>query len=80
MRQQARASVVVPRIGDRVELVRSGVSKFGRVHYADELQALVKWDDGSSSTLRLDRERLRIIEPKARTASSPEPKHAPHAA
>jgi hypothetical protein len=66
MRRQASATFVVPRIGDRVERCRAGVAKWGRVHYADELQALVKWDDGSSSSVRLDRERLRIIEPKAR--------------
>ncbi len=54
--------LVVPSIGDRVERTVAGVSKRGRVHYADELQALVKWDDGSSSSLRLDRDKLRIVE------------------
>jgi hypothetical protein len=60
--RQAKDNHVVPRIGDRVERVRSGVSKWGKVHYADELQALVKWDDGSSSSVGLDKERLRVIE------------------
>jgi len=35
----------------------------GTVSYADWLQVLVKWDDGSSSSLRVGRERFRIIEP-----------------
>jgi hypothetical protein len=63
-------AMIVPNIGDRVERTIGGVSKRGFVHYADELQALVKWDDGSSSSLRLDREKLRIIE------ASPTPSHA----
>jgi hypothetical protein len=28
------------------------------VHYADQLQVLVKWDDGSSSSLRVGRDRI----------------------
>jgi hypothetical protein len=64
--RQAREHPTVPRIGDRVERVRAGVSKRGKVHYADELQALVKWDDGSSSSVRLDHERLKVIEPRRR--------------
>jgi len=55
--------MTVPSIGDRVERTLAGVSKRGRVHYADELQALVKWEDGSSSSIRLDREPLRVLEP-----------------
>jgi len=62
--------MIVPSIGDRVERTLAGVSKRGRVHYADELQALVKWDDGSSSSIRLDRERLRVLEPSRHAPKS----------
>jgi hypothetical protein len=55
--------MVIPSIGDRVERRRAGVTQFGTVHYADQIQVLVKWDDGCSSSLRLDREQLRVIEP-----------------
>jgi hypothetical protein len=58
--------VTVPRIGDRIERVRAGVTQRGTVHYADQLQVLVKWDDGSSNSLRLDRSRFRIVEPARR--------------
>ena len=64
--------LIVPNIGDRVEHTVAGVSKRGRVHYADELQALVKWDDGSSSSLRLDREKLRIVQPPPKQTRRPE--------
>jgi hypothetical protein len=51
----------VPAIGDRVERRRAGVSLRGTVQYADRIQILVKWDDGSSSSLRVGRSKLRII-------------------
>jgi hypothetical protein len=72
-----RAAITVPRIGDRVERVRAGVSQRGTVHYADQLQALIKWDDGSSSSLRLDRYRLRIVEPSARDVRQREDESRP---
>jgi hypothetical protein len=53
----------VPRIGERVERRRAGVAQRGTVHYADELQILVKWDDGSSSSLRVGQSRIRILGP-----------------
>jgi hypothetical protein len=53
----------VPKIGDRVERRRAGIAQCGTVHYADELQILVKWDDGSSSSLRVGQYRLRILGP-----------------
>jgi len=34
----------VPTIGDRVEMRRNGVIRVGVVHYADSIQALVKWE------------------------------------
>jgi hypothetical protein len=51
----------VPSIGDRVERRRAGVAQRGTVHYADELQMLVKWDDGSSSSLRVGQVQIRIL-------------------
>jgi hypothetical protein len=43
----------IPQRGDRIKRVRAGVSVLGTVHYSDQLQILVKWDDGSSSSLRV---------------------------
>lgn len=42
------------RRGDRIELLqrRLGVSLRGTVFYSDQLQVLVKWDDGRSENLR----------------------------
>jgi hypothetical protein len=55
------AGITIPAIGDRVERRRSGVAQRGTVHYADQLQILVKWDDGSSSSLRVDRDAFRNL-------------------
>ena len=68
--QEERARI--PRIGDRVEMSRTGVAVRGSVYYADQLQILVKWDDGRSSSLRVGRDRFRIIggETAAPAASS----------
>lgn len=41
--------------GDRIEVVRMGISHRGRVEFVSALQVLVKWDDGRSTGLRLDR-------------------------
>ena len=43
----------IPSKGDRVEQHRTGVIRHGYVWYADQLQVLVKWEDGTSSSLRL---------------------------
>jgi hypothetical protein len=48
----------VPRVGERIERWVGGVARPGTVQYSDELQVLVKWDDGSSSSLRVGRERI----------------------
>jgi hypothetical protein len=43
----------IPNKGDQVEQRRMGISRMGVVWYADQLQVLVKWQDGKSSSLRL---------------------------
>lgn len=48
----------VPRAGTRIERWVGGVARRGTVHYSDQLQLLVKWDDGSSSSLRVGRDRI----------------------
>lgn len=45
----------IPAKGDRVEEWRTGIRRVGQVWYADELQVLVKWEDGRSSSLPLSR-------------------------
>ena len=42
---------------------KAGVTIHGTVQYADRIQILVKWDDGSSSSLRVGQYRLRILGP-----------------
>jgi hypothetical protein len=49
-------SVQIPSIGDQVEQRRLGITRVGQVWYADQLQILVKWEDGKSSSLRLGRD------------------------
>jgi hypothetical protein len=60
-------SSYIPRKGERVEQTRGGVRRCGTVWYADGLQVLVKWDDGSSSSLRIGRDTFAINEPKERS-------------
>jgi hypothetical protein len=49
--------------GDRIESARLGVAVRGTVHYVDDLQVLVKWDDGRSENLRPSfAARLRVLE------------------
>ena len=50
----------IPSKGDQVEQRRMGVIRRGHVWYADQLQVLVKWEDGKSSSLRLDCDPLYI--------------------
>jgi hypothetical protein len=54
-----------PSTGDRIELLkpRLGVVQRGTVFYADQLQILVKWDNGSSQNLRPGKDGYRIIGP-----------------
>jgi hypothetical protein len=54
-----------PKRGDRIELLqrRIGVAVRGTVFYSDQLQMLVKWDNGRSESLRLGvADGFRIIE------------------
>jgi hypothetical protein len=51
---------MIPSIGDQVEQTLMGISRVGHVWYADQLQVLVKWDDGRSSSLRIGRHPFRI--------------------
>jgi hypothetical protein len=62
VRTDREERVRIPFIGDRIEVVRAGVASRGRVHYADHLQVLVKCDDGRSASLRVGRDRYRILE------------------
>jgi hypothetical protein len=55
--------ICIPDRGDRIELRRPhlGVRVRGIVFYADQLQILVKWDDGRSQSLRAGAQLFRII-------------------
>jgi hypothetical protein len=56
------------RKGDRIQLVlpRLGIPRRGTVYYVDDLQILVKWDDGRSESLRGFADRFRIVEDERR--------------
>ena len=54
----------IPSRGERVEQRQCGIVRTGTVWYADQLQLLIKWDDGGSSSLRSGSEDLRLIEPE----------------
>jgi hypothetical protein len=51
---ERRASDCIPSKGERIELLRPrmGVRVRGTVFYSDQLQILVKWDNGRSESLR----------------------------
>jgi hypothetical protein len=53
----------IPSRGDRIELRRraTGVRIRGTVHYSDQLQILVKWDDGRSQSVKPGIDSYRII-------------------
>jgi hypothetical protein len=57
-----------PDRGDRIELLqrRMGVAVRGTVFYSDQLQLLVKWDDGRSGSLpRGVTDGFRIVEERS---------------
>jgi hypothetical protein len=51
----------IPSRGERVEQTRCGVRRVGTVWYSDQLQLLIKWDEGSSSSLTLANAALRVL-------------------
>lgn len=59
-----RSRRVLPSKGDRIELLkrRFGITVRGTVQYVDQLQILVKWDDGQSSNLRVGVDWFRMVE------------------
>jgi hypothetical protein len=52
MIHSSNRSNYIPSKGDRLELKKLGLILRGTVLYADQLQVLVKWDNGRSSSLR----------------------------
>jgi hypothetical protein len=59
----------LPSKGDRIELLRTElgvhVRLCGTVFYSDQVQVLVKWDDGRSQSLRPGADRFRIVPPES---------------
>jgi hypothetical protein len=59
---------LLPSKGDRIELFRTEmgvrVRLCGTVFYSDQVQVLVKWDDGRSQSLRPGSDRFRIVPPE----------------
>jgi hypothetical protein len=52
--------------------VRCGIQRTGTVWYSDQLQVLVRWDEGSSSSLRLTSENLYVlVEPEPAAVNDP---------
>jgi hypothetical protein len=54
----------IPSKGDRIELVgtRLGVRVRGTVYYSDQIQVLVRWDNGRSESLKPGFDRYRILD------------------
>ena len=69
-------STYIPSIGERVAQVRLGVQRIGTVWYSDQLQVLVRWDEGTSSSLRLGSEELYVLRALAPEAVKESPKAA----
>jgi len=55
------SSPYIPSRGDRIAQVRCGIQRLGTVWYSDQLQVLVRWDEGTSSSLRLTSEDLYVL-------------------
>jgi hypothetical protein len=66
------SSPYIPSRGDRIAQVRCGIQRTGTVWYSDQLQVLVRWDEGSSSSLRLTSENLYVlVEPEPAAVNDP---------
>ena len=62
--EQRRKKETLPSRGDRIELAQGlGFSVRGTVQYVDQVQALVKLDDGRSRSLRIGIDGFRIVSP-----------------
>jgi hypothetical protein len=61
---EVRAGVDIPPAGARIERLESemGVNERGTVFYSDQLQILVKWDNGRSQSLTPGVDRFRIMD------------------
>ena len=57
------------RLGNGSNPALTVVTVCGKILYPDELQVLVKWDDGSSSSLRVDKGELREVRPLNRSGA-----------
>ena len=57
----ANGAATVMKVSDWASGRTAGVSQLGTVHYADQIQVLVKWDDGASSSLRVGVHELRVV-------------------
>jgi hypothetical protein len=57
-------NVRLPNKDERIELLHkeTGIRLRGTVFYSDQLQILVKWDNGRSQSLRVGSDRFRIID------------------
>jgi hypothetical protein len=67
----------IPSRGDRIVERRTGTTRTGLVWYGDQLQVLVKWDDGESSSLRVrDDQLFEIVEGEGRSGDDSR-EHAP---
>jgi len=62
--QSDEGSGRIPVKGDRIELLqpRTVIRVRGTVFHVDQLQILVKWDDGRSESLRPGVDRYRILD------------------
>jgi hypothetical protein len=62
VRASPERHVRIPSIGDRIEVVRAGVVLRAQVFYADQLQVLVKFENGRSASLVVGKDTFHVIE------------------
>jgi len=61
MTPSSKRSNYIPSKGERLERRDLGLIVRGTVLYADQVQVLVKWDNGRSSSLRVGVDDLNVI-------------------